>query len=125
MASIQTPNIFAKKQFGASVIGLGMAVKAADTDGKYVTKSVASTDKHVGIAQNATLAADDIVEMAAPGGGAKGLAGGTIATGDKLTANASGALVSTVAPGDTCIAVAEQNAVAGDIFACTVGPFLI
>lgn len=114
MSSSLAPKILAFKADAA--IAKGVVVKPGATLDTYVQKSTAATDKHVGIAQNVGAAADDKMEIAVPGGGGKGLAGGTIAMGDKLTADANGKLVATTTENDNIIAVAMQGAVVNDLF---------
>jgi len=113
MASSQAPKISAYKADAA--IAKGVAVKLG-TDFKHVAKSTAATDKSVGICQGAVSAAEDAVEVAMSGGGARALAGGTIATGDYLAPDSNGALVATTTGDDNVIAQALQDAVADDIF---------
>lgn len=104
---------------GATGIVKGCAVKGG-ADNKHVVVGAGNTDKLVGIALGAALLAEDKVEVALTGGGAKGLAGGTIAFGDLLTSDASGNLITTANAGDRVVAVAMESAVAGDLFSVEV-----
>lgn len=113
MASTSTPKIYAYK--AAAAIAKGKAVKVG-ADSEHVAVCSAATDKSFGIIQNAPTAAEDIAEVALPGGGAKGLAGGTIAVGDRLAPDSNGALVATTTENDNIVAVALDSAVAGDLF---------
>jgi hypothetical protein len=122
MSVSREPQILAFKADG--VLSKGMVVKAG-SDGMHVAKSVLATSKHKGICQNDVDTAGDIVEVAMLGGGAKGLAGGTIADGDYLTADANGKLVATTTPGDHVIATAMESAVAGDIFSVDMRDFVL
>lgn len=114
--------------FSASAaIALGKAV-TVDATGKIVTASNASTDKSIGVAQSdATLsgASYGFVEVALAGGGAKGLAGGTIAAGDLVAPTTGGALITTTTPGDRYVGVAMQDAASGDLFSMHVQSGLI
>jgi translation elongation factor EF-1alpha len=112
MASTITPQIVTLKASGA--IAKGSSVKLG-SDAQHVTVASAGTDKQIGIAQCAAAAAEDMIEVAVTGGGAKGLSGGTVARGDLLTSNASGALVATTTASDRIVAVAMDAAASGDI----------
>jgi hypothetical protein len=112
MASSSTPRIFVFKAGGA--IAKGKAVKAG-ADDQHVQVSAAATDKSVGIMQNDAVNAEDPCEIALQGGGAKGLLGGTVAFGDDLVPNASGALIASVTAGDRPIAKAMGAGVSGDL----------
>lgn len=112
MASIMTPNVLTFK--AGAAIAKGCVVKpGADKD--HVLVSAAATSKNFGIAQNAAVAAEDLVEVALPGGGAKGLCGGTISFGDLLTADADGKLVATTTANDKVVAQALEDGVVGDL----------
>lgn len=117
MSTYACPSILSFKAGG--VIPQGSVVKPG-ADLKHVLKSTSATAKNFGIAQNAAAAAEDVVEVALPGGGGKGLAGGAIAFGDLLTADVNGALVATTSANDRVVAVAMEDAVAGDLFSLHV-----
>ena len=97
-----------------AVIAVGSVVKNG-SDNAHVAKSAAATSLNIGIAQSASAAAEDVIEVALPGGGAKGLAGGTWAMGDLLTSDGDGALVVTTTPGNRYIAMAMEIAATGDL----------
>ena len=118
MASSLAPRIQAFKSDGA--IAKGSAVKLG-TDEKHVAVGAAATDSLIGLAQSAPAAAEDVTEVAVSGGG-KGLAGGTIARGDKLTSNGSGALIATVVASNRIVGHAMEAAVVGDIFSVQIEP---
>lgn len=118
MASTRAPHINAYE--ASAAIAKGCAVKIGSNN-KTATQASAASDKTVGIAQNAPANAGDRCEVAMPGGGALGLAGGTIAAGDPLTVNGSGQLVSSTTTGDRIVGWAEESAVAGDLFSVAVG----
>lgn len=122
MASMFTPNVLTFKC--DSAISKGMCLKPG-TDKDHVVKSAAATSKNYGIALNDTTTAEDKVEVAVPGGGAKALLGGTAAVGDLLTSDSSGYLVVTTTPGDRYIAVCMEDGVVGDLVGVMVQAGLI
>lgn len=128
MASSSEKRIAAYK-FTAAV-ARGKVVKAT-TDPKFTVVSSAATDKHKGILQDDVSETSSgsglytVGEVAIQGGGAIGLAGTTIAEGDYLTSDSSGALIPTTTPGDRVCAKAMEAAVANDIFGVEVVDFLI
>ncbi len=60
---------------------------------------------------------DQVAEVAAIGGGAKAVAGGTITAGDQLKVDANGKLVLASVANDLVVAIAQDNAVMNDVFA--------
>lgn len=118
MSSIFPQNVLVFKC--AAAIVKGVVVKpGADKDHAIV--SAAATSLNFGINQTLTTTAEDKMEVAMPGGGAKGLAGGTFYFGDLLTADSAGKLVATTTPGNRYIAMALEDAVAEDlasVFVC-------
>lgn len=112
MASSRAPII--ETFLADAAISKGMAVKFG-TDYKHVAKSSANTNHHIGIAQSAPTAAEDAVEVAMPGGGAKGLLSETVSAGDFLTGHTDGSLRKPDGAGDVCIAIAKQDGVSGDL----------
>ncbi len=122
MASIAAPNVLT---FNASAaIAKGKAV-TVDATGKIVTASNAVTDKSVGVAMVAATTAGDKVEVAMPGGGAKGLAGGSISAGDLLAPTTGGALIATTTATNRYVGIALEDASSGDLFSMMVVPGLI
>lgn len=111
------PKIYAFKADGA--VAKGKAVKAG-SDSKHVAVASAVSDKLIGLAQNDVTTAEDLIEVAVPGGGAKGLAGGNISFGDFLTVNGNGKLVASSTANDHIIGQAMEDAVDGDIFSVNV-----
>ncbi len=97
-----------------AAITKGWAVKIG-TDSSHVARCSATTDKSIGICQSTVTTAEDAVEVAAPGGGAKGLLGGTVSAGMLLTPTTTGALIKVSAAGDRVVAVAKQDGVSGDL----------
>lgn len=117
MSSNSYPRIATFKAGGAIKKGMGVKIGA---DEQHVVKGTAGTDKLIGIAQNDADNAEDPIEVALPGGGAKGLAGGAIAAGDLLTTDSTGALIATTTANNRVVAVAQQDAVLNDLFATEV-----
>lgn len=117
MSAHAQPNVLTFKADG--VISKGQAVKAG-SDRDHVAKATGATQKIKGLAMNTTSAADDKVEVALPGGGTKGLLGGTVADGDFLTSDASGNLIMTTTTADRIVAMAMEAGVAGDLIAVHV-----
>jgi len=116
--SVHAPsNVLTFKCDGA--ISKGMVVKPG-TDKDHVAKSVLATSKNLGLAMNTTTAAEDKVEVALPGGGAKGLCGDTVSFGDLLTADSAGKLVATTTANDRVVAVAMEDGVADDLISVHV-----
>lgn len=99
-------------------VSKGKGVKFG-SDAETVAQCSATTDKVIGIAQN-DAASGELVEVAKPGGGAKGLAEGVIALGDLLGVAATGALQKVAAQHERIIGVAQAAAAAGDIFGVDV-----
>jgi hypothetical protein len=112
MASSSQPKIVAI--LAGAAISKGMAVKKGSTD-SYVIKGTANTSKCVGVAQNAPTTADDVCEVALPGGGGKGLLGESVAMGDLLVSHTDGTLVKANASGDHIIAMAMRDGSANDL----------
>lgn len=98
-----------------AAIAKGKVVKIG-TDSSHVAVCSAATDKSFGVIQNAPTAAEDAAEVALPGGGGKGLAGGTIAAGDLLAPDANSKLVATTTENDRVVAIAMESAVVNDLF---------
>lgn len=112
MASTKAPEILIL--LADAAISKGHAVKIG-SDSEHVAKAVLGTDLQIGIAQNAASALGDAVEVAVMGG-AKGLAGGSITAGSKLTATTTGALVATTSANDQVVGIALDGAASGDLF---------
>lgn len=117
MASMNSPRVATFKATAA--VAKGKAVKIG-ASGDYIAVGAANTDPCVGILLNAPDAADAAAEVALPGGGAKALAGEGITKGKLLVSHTDGTMVQANASGDRVIAVAMEDAVAGDLFAVEV-----
>jgi hypothetical protein len=119
MASTLKPVIQA---FSAgAAISKGMAVKKG-ADEEHVVKGAANTDKVIGVCQNAPTTAEDLAEIAMPGGGGKGLISESVAAGDHLVSHTDGTLVKVNASGDKVIAFALESGASGDLIDISVSP---
>lgn len=124
MSTYAQPKILAFLSDTATIAeGSVVKVGSARTN---VALAVTSTSLILGLAQSPVANAGDPVEVALPGGGGKGLcgSGGSIAAGDFLTADTSGALVTTTTTGDRVIAIAMEAAASGDLFSVHVVMFI-
>lgn len=117
MASSSEPRIYTF--LADAALAAYKAVKAGSDD-EHVAVCSAATDKIVGIVQSVSTAAEDSIEVAMPGGGAKALLGGTVAVGDLLTSDANGALIATTTANNRVIAVAMAAGVSGDVIGVEV-----
>lgn len=117
MASSSAPRILTFKADAA--LAKGKAVKFG-TDADHVAVGAANTDRVFGIVQNASTAAEDDLEVALPGGGAKALIGETILAGEYLVCHTDGTLVKPNAEGDVIIAQAMEGGVANDLISVEV-----
>lgn len=117
MSSHSEPRIYA--YLGDAAIAKGKAVKLG-TDRKHVALGAANTNRCIGVAQNTTTAAEEVVEVALQGGGAKGLLGETVAAGDDLVSHTDGTLVKPNAEGDQIIARAMEGGDANQLIAIEV-----
>jgi hypothetical protein len=112
MGSYSKPNIKAYKAGG--VIRHGRAVKfGADT--AHVIECTAATDKAIGIAQSETAAAEEMVEVALPGGGAEAKAQTSITAGMLLVPHTDATIKPIAAANNRICAMAMDDAVAGDL----------
>lgn len=112
MASYSSPKLVTFLADGA--IALGKAVKIG-TDKKHVAVCTSTTDKPIGIIQTAATAAEDTVEVAVIGGGAKALCQTTVAAGKLLVSHTDGALKPIATAGDHLVCKAMEDGVAADI----------
>lgn len=118
MASFTAPRIYTYKATAA--VAKGKAVKIGASRDTVAVAS-ATTDRCIGLVQNGDVtAAGDNVEVAIQGGGGLGLLAGTVAAGNDLTANASGALIKVATTGDEIIARAMEAGVSGDLISVEV-----
>lgn len=116
MASSSSPKVLAF--LATAAIAAYKAVKAG-ADDKHVAVCSAASDESVGIVQNVATAAEDTLEVALPGGGAKALLGGTVAFGNYLAPDANGDLV-VATTGQRYIAIAMQAGVDNDVIGVEV-----
>jgi len=117
MASSKAPKIQTYLADGA--IAKGKAVKAGSDD-SHAAVGAANTNRCIGIAQSASTAAEQELEVATPGGGAKGLLGETVSAGDDLVSHTDGTLVKPNAEGDQIVARALEGGAASDLIAVEV-----
>lgn len=119
MASSLAPKIQMFKT-DTAVLHQYRAVKAG-SDKEHVAEATANTEKLVGISQSAdTVAVEDLVEVAVPGGGGKACCGGSVSFGDLLTATTAGKLIATTSNADHSIAVAMSDGVSSDVIPVVV-----
>jgi hypothetical protein len=112
MSSSSTPRIFS---FKAAAAQAAYTFVKPGADAQHVGIASASSDKLVGIAMSAPTAAEDDIEVALPGAGAKLKLGGSVSFGDILTADASGFGVATTSNAARAGAMAMADGVANDI----------
>lgn len=112
MASSKAPQILT--YLADAAIAKGKAVKIG-SDKEHVALGAANTDRCMGIAQLAVTAAEDAVEVALPGGGAKALLGEAVSAGDDLVSAADGRLEKPNAEGDQILARAMQDGSENDL----------
>lgn len=117
MASSLQPHV--QTLLAGGTIVEGHAVKFG-ADYKHVVECTAASDKSIGIALSGTTTVEDPVEVGRPGGGAKGVAHTTVNLGDPLVAFTDGTVTPSTTTGDRIIGFADQDAVAGDLFAMVV-----
>jgi hypothetical protein len=113
MASTLEPKILTFLSNGT--IAKGKAVKFVVSNASQVVVAAAATDDCIGIAQIAVVAGE-YCEVAVIGGGAKALAQATVAAGKLLVSHTDGALKPIANANDRVIAIAMDDAVAGDLF---------
>lgn len=114
MSSCTERRVYAYKSDDTSCV-YGAGYKFG-TDGKHVTKGAAATDKIIGICQTEAgqvTAAEDPLELALRGGGAKALLNGVVTRGAELAFNGTGFVAASSA--DWVSAIAMESGVSGDI----------
>jgi len=117
MSSCLQPKIANYK--AAAALAAYKAVKKG-ADDEHVVVGAANTDRCIGIVQNSSTAAEDILEVAHPGGGAKALLGEAVNMGDFLVSHTDGTLVLPNAEGDVIIAQALEDGASGDVIGVNV-----
>jgi hypothetical protein len=96
---------------GATALSRGVAVKFS----AGVLVACGANERAIGfVTQDAAIGA--LASVALIGGGAVGIAAGTIAIGDNLKTDANGHLVATTSTSDSVVAVATEAAVDNDVF---------
>lgn len=105
-------------------ISHGILVKPGGTAGQVVA-AAAATDKIVGVAYvvdpDGAASSGEVLDVV-QGGVADCKAGGVIAAGDLLTADASGQVIATTTAGNRLIGVAQTAAASGDLIPVLVCP---
>lgn len=113
MASSSQPRILTFK--AAAAMSAFKCVKKG-ADDQHTAVASAGTDKVIGIAQSAPTAAEDLVEVAINGGGAKArLGSGGAVMGDKLVSDSNGNLIVSTSANDRIVAIAMADGVENDI----------
>lgn len=116
MASYPAPKLAAYKADAAGT--KGKAVKIG-TDYQHVAECSAASDKILGVLQSTPTAAEDVVEVALPGGGAVALCQTSITAGQLLTAHSDGKW-KPVSSGEYYGCQALKDGVAGDLIPVNV-----
>lgn len=110
----------------SATTNIGLIVKASAATTGSMVLSAASTDKHLGtLIDHPKAGATGNVRLRNGHGTMSVQAGGTIAIGDAVTANASGQGITTVTAGDQLIGYAIEAGVTGQIIEvlCTIAKF--
>lgn len=114
MSKVYVEGSFKTFTTGASNIPAGSAVKLASG---LLVAATAGTDKIIGVVENAATATfPAAVHLRSAAGTCSGLAVGTVAVGDALTATTAGALIVTTTAGDQIVGYALEAATAGKYF---------
>lgn len=113
MSGYMKPQYLAPSLLASVAISKGEAVKH---DGSGGIDVCAAGARALGFADG-DFAIGQPVAVAVNGGGAQGIAGGTIAAGASLKTDANGHLVATTTTDDIIVAIADESAVDNDVFA--------
>ncbi len=113
-------------------------VKISTAADDTVLESAAATSANIGIAQKGTrrapgtgdddgfaAVAGENLQVYGPSCVAPGQLGGTVASGDKVTSDGSGLLITTTSAGDVALGWALEGGVTGDIVRILVHPFIL
>lgn len=120
MTNFPTPNIITNLVSGGDLSAIQYRPVAISADNAVLAANTSSRKKAIGVLMNTpNSAVGSFCEVATVGGGAKVIAGETIAVGDPLTQNASSRAV-VAQSGDYVFGYALQAAVNNDVFACLV-----
>ena len=112
MASTSKPRILTFQADGS--IAKGKAVKVGHANG-WVAIGAATTDRCIGIAQVTASASGKAIEVAIQGGGAKALAGASIAAGKDVVCNTDGTVVVPTGSLDEMIGRAIDGGLTNDL----------
>ena len=119
MSTVYNPaNIISNLSAGADLSAESNRYKAVKQVNKTIVVAAAG-ERIKGFLQNLP-ASGDAAEVATLGGGSLAIAGGTITANDLLKVDANGDLILASVAGDEVVAVAEESAVDGDVFAVQV-----
>lgn len=102
-----------------AAVAKGKAVKIG-TDRRHVAVGAANTDRCIGIQQNTTTSAEDVAEVALPGGGGKALLGEAVSAGNDLCAHTDGRFVIVNAEGDQILCRAMEDGAENDLIGVEV-----
>lgn len=119
-----TTGYLTKGYTATTAVGKRVLVKFGAADGAVVP-AAAATDLIIGVSTEIDTAIGERCDVLLVGNIGEVIAGGTIARGDMLTSNASGAAITTVTAGNRYVGIAEVSGVAGDIISFIVAPGLI
>lgn len=115
MSVFDSPKIISNYKAGADLSAEANKYLAVKFDGSGDIVLAGAGEAAIGFLFN--LPSDtETVEIATEGGGALGVAGGTVTAGDFLKSDANGKLVVAASAGDLVIARAMKAAVADDVF---------
>lgn len=114
MANFPCPQLITNLVAGEDLSALQYRPMRLTSAGSVFADTSLTGDKTIGILMNAPTIGQ-VCEIATVGGGAKALAGGTIAAGDPVTASSVGRVVKATS-GKDVIGYALESAVSGDIF---------
>jgi hypothetical protein len=97
-----------------SAIARGLALKKGSSD-QYVAKASAGSDKVFGVSNCSADAEGDPIEVCMDGPTKVKLGAGGGVAGDKMVADANGALVVSTTANDRIVCILDQDGVEGDI----------
>jgi len=123
MSASSEPKVLTHK--ASAAIEANRFVKGG-ADNAHITKASAASDKLIGVSMNAATEAEQKVETALNGGGARlKIGSGGCAFGDMLTADSDGKGIVTTTGGNRVGAMAMESGAENDVVAVEVVTFLI
>ncbi len=117
----RTTNGLIKSRNATTAIPALRLVKEGGVDGAGVP-AVDAAASIIGVSSEIDTAVGERASVIMSGNVADVLYGGTVARGDKLTADAQGRAITTTAPGAHYVGTAEVSGVVGDIGSVIVAP---